>query len=88
MIWRFTLHLRGVDVMTEELANRIYEAGCDDSSPSSSNGRVEICFDRESGTLQEAIRSAVTDVGKAGLTIDRVEIDSEEMADWMVPAGT
>ena len=88
MIWRFTLHLRGVDVMTEELANRIYEAGCDDSSPSSSNGRVEICFDRESATLQEAIRSAVTDVGKAGLTIDRVEIDSEEMADWMVPAGT
>ena len=80
MIWRFTLHLKDVKEMTMELSDNLYEAGCRDSSPSSSRGRSEVSFDREATTLQEAIRSAVSDVRKAGIEVDHVEIESGELA--------
>ena len=80
--WSFTLHVGNATEMTEELANRLYEAGCRDSSPSSSNGLVEVSFDREAESLETAIRSAVADVLKAGLVTGRVEIDHEELSEW------
>ena len=80
MIWRFTLFLRDVEVMTVELSDRLFEAGCDDGSPSSSGGVSKIGFDRESATLEEAIRSAVSDVRRAGVDVDHVEIESDDLA--------
>ena len=80
MIWRFTLHLKDVDEMTMDLSDRLF-AACDDCSPSSSGGRSEVSFDRESPTLQEAIRSAVSDVRKAGVDVGSVEIESDELAE-------
>lgn len=81
MIWRFTLHLKDVEEMTMELSDRLFESGCSDSSPSSSRGHSEVSFDREAPTLQDAIRSAVSDVRKAGVEVDRVEIESDELAE-------
>ena len=81
MNWRFTLHLRDVTEMTIELSNRLFEAGCDDGNPSSSRGRSRIGFDREASTLNEEIRSAVSDVCKAGVEVDHVEIESEDLAE-------
>ena len=80
MIWRFTLFLRDVDEMTVELSDRLFEAGCDDGSPSSSRGVTKIGFDRESSTLEDAIRSAVSDVRRAGVDVDHVEIESDDLA--------
>ena len=81
MNWRFTLHLKGVDEMTIDLSNRLYESGCADSNPSSSRGRAKVSFDREAATLNDAIRSAVHDVRKAGVDVDHVEIESEDLAE-------
>lgn len=70
---------------TEELiewSNRLYEAGCDDSSPGTFEGRAHTDFHRDAETLNAAIRTAVADVHKAGLTIDRIEIPTEAVAAW------
>ena len=40
---------------------------------------TKVSFHREALTLQEAIRSAVSDVRKAGVEVDRVEIESDEL---------
>lgn len=60
------------DLSFEE-ADRLYEAGCDDATFGGSNGVVCGTFHREAGDLEQAIRSAVADVRKAGFTVARVE---------------
>jgi hypothetical protein len=79
--YEFTLVLAGLDVMTEDIANALYEAGCSDGSPFSGEGVAAVGFDREASSLEEAIKSAVANVEKAGLSVARVEIGSEELAD-------
>ena len=79
-MWRFTLFLRDLEEITVELSDRLFEAGCDDGSPSSSRGVSKIAFDRESATLDDAIRTAVSDVRRAGLDVDHVEIESDDLA--------
>jgi hypothetical protein len=76
----FTLILSGEQVMTEDLSNRFYEAGCDDGSPYSSQGIAAIRFHRQASTLEEAIRSAVADLNKAGVTAERLVIERDDLA--------
>ncbi len=88
--WRFRLHLKGIDEVTEEWANRIYEA-CPDSTITSSCDRTWVSFDRDADALQVAIRSAVADIRRLGLEVGRVEIEEselaqEEIAHWLQPA--
>ncbi len=82
MIWQFTIRLKGVDVMTDELIETLFAAGCTDGTPASSNGSAWIGFDRDADTLDAAIRSAVDDVRRAGCDIERVEIEHEELSQW------
>jgi hypothetical protein len=70
----FTIILAGVDEMTPELADTLYAAGCDDCSPSSIGPIVSLAFDREAGSLGEAIGSAIADVERAGLAVAKVEV--------------
>ena len=63
--------------MTEELANPLYEAGCDDGSPGVCCGVPRIGFAREADCLESAIRSAVADVQKAGCVVERVQIEHD-----------
>lgn len=81
MIWRFTLRLKGIEEFTNDIANRLYEAGCCDGTLSSSNRRAEIGFDREAKTLNDAIRSAIANVRSVGLDVERVEIEEQDLVD-------
>lgn len=63
---------------SEEDADRLYEAGCDDGSICTCQGVTRIDFHREAESLETAIRSAVADVRRAGFQVARVEIDSPE----------
>jgi hypothetical protein len=83
--WDFTVILKGVEEMTEDLANALYEAGCDDGTAGSSGGVASVSFSRESDTLQAAIASAVADVCRPGCEVDRVQIEQEELAAWQTP---
>ncbi|MGA2799021.1 MAG: hypothetical protein ABSE63_15690 [Thermoguttaceae bacterium] len=76
-IHEFTLVLVKDTELTEELADKLFEAGCDDGSPFSSCGIAGVGFSREAESLEAAIRSAVADVQKAGCTVERVQIESD-----------
>ena len=62
--YSFTLVLEGKVCLTDEDAERIFAAGCDDCTPGVNNGVAEISFDREAGSWMEAIASAMQSVKK------------------------
>ena len=70
----FTVILAGISQITEEAANALYVAGCDDGSPGSCDGLVSVDFHRDAPSLEEAIRSAIADIRNAGFQVDRIEI--------------
>jgi len=73
----FTVILEGLDDVSEELANRLYEAGCDDASLGCCEGVVSLEFDREAGSLAEAIGSAVRDITAAGCLPAQITLDRD-----------
>ena len=75
--YEFTLVLAKGTELTDDLAEAIFEAGCDDATSWSSQGIVSVGFDREADSLESAIRSAVADVQKAGCTVARVQIEAD-----------
>lgn len=81
MIWRFTLHLKGIGSFTDAQTDSLYGGRCSDGTLSSSAGRARLGFDREAPTLQGTIRSAVADVRHARLEVDHVEIEEQELVE-------
>ena len=81
-LWEFTVMLAEVDEITPELADALYEAGCDDGTVGSSCGVSSVSFSREGPSLHEAIRSAIADIQRAGCGVDRVQIEHEELTAW------
>jgi len=71
--FEFTIVPADVSEMTDDLADALFEAGCDDGSPFSRDGVAGVGFSREADSLEEAIRTAMTDVRKAGVRVARVE---------------
>jgi hypothetical protein len=75
--YEFSVVLAGLSSIDDDLVEALYEAGCDDGTPISSGGVAWIGFSRESASLEEAIRSAIADVQKAGCAAARVEIEAD-----------
>jgi hypothetical protein len=73
----FTLILAESFELTDDIADALFAAGCDDGTPGTCNGVFSIDFHREAGSLEEAIRSAIKDVRTAGYEVTRVEIEAE-----------
>jgi predicted DNA-binding transcriptional regulator AlpA len=71
----FSLILAGVSESTNEMADALYEAGCDDALLGSRDGVVFLDFDREAPSFREAMLRAIADVGRAGYGVARVEPD-------------
>ena len=61
---------------TVEMADALFEAGCDDSSPGSSGRVVDVHFDREAPSLGDAIGSAIKDVERDGYRVARLDVDA------------
>ncbi len=76
-IYDFTLILSGSPELDDELADKLFAAGCDDGTPSSCEGTVAVDFSREAKDLETAIRSAIADIASAGCLVDRVEIAAD-----------
>jgi hypothetical protein len=77
--YEFTLILKGAPELTEEMADQLYEAGCDDGTPGTCDGVFSIDFHREAESLESAIRSAIAHVKSAGHEVERVEINADAM---------
>jgi hypothetical protein len=73
----FTLILSSPAELTDDFADKLFAAGCDDGTPSSSDRKLSVDFSREATDLESAIRSAVANVSTAGGVVDRVEIDAD-----------
>jgi len=71
----FTLVLANVPELSDEQADALFEAGCDDATPVSRDGRALLRFAREATSLEQAIRSAIADVSRSGLRAARVEME-------------
>ena len=74
--YEFDVFLKDTAEITDEQADTLFEAGCDDGTPASCNGLAWIHFDREAGSLEEAIRSAIVQVRSAGFTVAKIELDA------------
>ncbi len=77
MNYEFQLILKEGTEITEELADQLFEAGCDDGTPGTFCGVPNIRFHREADTLESAIRSAVADVQRAGCVVERLQIEHD-----------
>jgi predicted DNA-binding transcriptional regulator AlpA len=71
----FTVIASGFDPASDDFADRLYEAGCDDATISFQKGRTILSFDREAVTFSKAILTAIRNVADAGGRIERVEPD-------------
>lgn len=78
--YEFTIILGGIDELTDDAANRLFEAGCSDGSPGQFAGECLVDFDRTAPTLEDAIRSAIENIRTAGFTVKRVEMDEAAVA--------
>lgn len=75
--YAFDVFLKGVTDIDEDQADQLFEAGCDDGTPTGCDGEVWIHFDRESTSLEEAIRSAIAQVRSVGFSVSKVQLDAD-----------
>lgn len=73
----FDVILKDTSEVSDEQADALFAVGCDDGTPTYCNGSAWIHFDREASSLEEAIRSAVAQVGVAGFRVAKVELDAD-----------
>ncbi|HMO86457.1 MAG TPA: hypothetical protein PKC18_16210 [Lacipirellulaceae bacterium] len=78
MKYEFSLILTKSEV-TDEHADQLYEAGCDDVSILLRDGVARLQFDRHAPNLDEALASAIQSVERVGLAVARVEIERHEV---------
>jgi hypothetical protein len=78
--YEFNVVLKDLSEVTEEHADVLYAAGCDDGTPASCDGVAWVHFDRSAPSLEDAIRSALTQIQSAGFTISKVELDADAAA--------
>jgi hypothetical protein len=81
--YEFDVLLKDVSEITDEQADLLFAAGCDDGTPASSGGLAWVHFDREAPSLEDGIRSAVAQVRSAGFTVSKIELD----VDWAMSVG-
>ncbi len=85
--YRFTVILAGLSEISDDLADALFEAGCDDGSPWSSEGVAAVGFDREAESFERAVRSAIADVQKAGCHVAWVKIEPEDLVESASAGG-
>ena len=61
-IFTFTLIVEGPDLQTDEFAEALFEAGCDDALVGRIDGIQYLDFDRDAASLEEAVLSSINDL--------------------------
>jgi hypothetical protein len=75
--YSFIITVAGTYELTDDIANALYEAGCDDGGGGTCDGVLTIEFDREAESLGDAIGSAIKNVQAAGYAVARVDVETE-----------
>jgi hypothetical protein len=74
--FEFSVIVEGFDLVSGDVEDRLYKAGCDDALMGVVKGVVVLDFSRVASSLRQALDSAMRDVRKAGGRVVRVEPDS------------
>ncbi len=74
--YEFDVFLKNTAEISDDQADGLFAAGCDDGTPASCNGVAWVHFDRAADSLEEAIRSAIAQVRSAGFTVAKIELDA------------
>lgn len=61
--------------ISDTMAEKIYEAGCDDALLGQHDNEVYLDFDREAGSLDDAVNEATLQIESCGYKVDRIEND-------------
>lgn len=78
-MWEFQVL---VSDMSDEIANRLFESGCDDNLPVVSCGVPAVWFSREASTFAEAVTTGIRDIEAAGVIVKEVKLeDDAEVSD-------
>ncbi|AWW34712.1 XRE family transcriptional regulator [Mannheimia varigena] len=67
-LYHFSILIRDTEKTTENLEDRLFEAGCDDALICFYNQSVYLEFDREAETAHAAIQSAIENIRQAGFS--------------------
>jgi len=78
-VYSLSLVLQGASDLTPEIADALYEAGCDDALVGSRDGLLFAEFDREASSSPEAIISAIRQIESAGVGLIVVRIEPDEL---------
>jgi len=76
MRFSFTVQVSGLSVDTDHYENALYEAGCDDALICVVGGAIFLDFDREAHSFEEAVKSAVLNIEKAGGVVASIKADN------------
>ena len=87
MKFAFNVYLSGSPELTDQAADALFAAGCDDGSPGVCDGVFTIDFHREAGSFDEAIRTVIANIETAGYAVERVEIEAEWVSALREPAA-
>jgi hypothetical protein len=75
--YAFDVFLKDTAEINDNKADALFAAGCDDGTPTCCHGQAWIHFDREAGSLEQAIRTAISQVQSVGFVVSKVELDAE-----------
>ncbi len=78
-VYSFSLLLQGASDLTPEIADALYEAGCDDALIGSRHGSLFVEFDREAPSSAAAIISAIRQIESAGVGLTVVRVEPDEL---------
>lgn len=71
----FALIADGVSELSEAVADKLFESGCDDATVSMQYGLLYLEFSRSAPSLQDAIISAIKNVTDAGIGARVIRVD-------------
>jgi hypothetical protein len=71
----FALIVAGVPELTDTVQDALFEAGCDDATPSIQHGLLYLEFSRRAPTIKDAIITAIRDVTRAGIGANVLQVD-------------
>lgn len=78
-IYQFTLVLDGIDELTPNIEDALFESGCDDALINYKNGTIYLDFDRASENMEQAIISAIKNVENAKIGATIVSVAPEHL---------
>ena len=79
-LYEFVVTLAKGTPHSDDLVEALFDAGCDDGSVWSRGELVQIGFSREANSLEEAIRSAVGDVQRAGAVVAEITMEADALS--------